>query len=302
MLITGANGFLGRNVARYFKSCGFYIVGIGYGKWKTEKYEEYGIGKWVENEVNLENLKRINDDYEYIVHCAGGSSVRYSILDPIRDFIMTVNSTIAVLEYMKQFQPSKKLIYPSSAAVYGLKRNEEIKESEKMCPISPYGLHKKITEEICEYYANMYNLNIAIIRFFSIYGEGLKKQLLWDACNKMISNKNVIEFNGTGNEIRDWLNIKDAIGLIHKVLKKNKKFNILNGGTGIRTKNREILSMISKHYGSLKKIEFNNYKREGDPRYYLASIERVLKLKWSPSISVEKGVAEYVQWFKNRSK
>src|SRR4030095_13057401 len=81
--------------------------------------------------------------------------------------------------------PAAILIYPSSAAVYGVVKQAPIGESSPIAPVSPYGLHKAMAEELCSTQSKHFGLRCAIVRFFSVYGPGSRKQLLWDLAQKI---------------------------------------------------------------------------------------------------------------------
>src|SRR3990167_1898942 len=100
------------------------------------------------------------------------------------------------------------LVYHSSATVYGLAKQLPISEDATLRPISPYGVYKSMAEQLCQVYDNYYQLSIAVVRLFSIYGAGLQMQLLLDGCNKLCMGQ--AEFFGTGEEIRDCLHVIDA--------------------------------------------------------------------------------------------
>lgn len=298
VLITGAFGFLGRNTAKYFKSKNYEVFGIGYGEWKIGERKKWGIDNWREGEVNFKNLSKYSEKFDLIIHCAGGSSVGYSMVKPLRDFQLTVNSSAAILEFMRLKCPKSRLIYPSSAAVYGEKPDKAIKENDLLNPISPYGFNKKIVEEICELYSKNFGLNISIIRFFSLYGAGLKKQLLWDTCERFRKEKSEVYFFGTGKETRDWLNVKDAVRLFFAVSKSNKKNETINGASGKRVEIEKVLGILKKNYGKDVKINFIKREKPGDPKYYRANISRAKSLGWFPKVDLEDGILEYVNFYK----
>lgn len=297
VLVTGACGFLGRHVAAHFKKHGYEVIGLGHGHWGVEGFEVHGIDQWIEADVTISSLTQVIKRLECIVHCAGGSSVGHSVVYPMAEFQKTVNSAICVLEYARIYQPGAKLIFPSSAAVYGEKRDEPIKESESLAPVSPYGFYKKITEELCESYFRNFGLSISVIRFFSIYGIGLKKQLLWDACTKLSAGTKEVTFFGTGRETRDWLHIDDAVALVYLMSQVSEKYTVVNGGSGERKTVLDILSQIKKFLGSPVEVVMNGNRKEGDPIHYWADIEELKKLGWQPQKHIEKGLEEYVNWF-----
>ncbi len=301
VLITGAHGFLGRYSSFTFKKNNWRVIGIGHGHWGFETPANYGIDKWIEADINFYTLAEINEKLDCVVHCAGGSSVGYSVQYPLQDFNKTVTTSINLLEYIRIHQPQAKFIYPSSAAVYGKKNNTAICETDTLSPISPYGFHKKVVEELCASYSINFSLSIRIIRFFSIYGPGLKKQLLWDACNRLSSAKGDLLFFGTGLETRDWVHVKDAANLIFKLASiAAPNIIILNGGTGKTRTTQQILNRLSTLFKNNTDIVFNNRSREGDPKHYQADISNTEKYNWNPKNNVEDGLKEYVQWFKRQ--
>lgn len=300
ILITGAKGFIGSNISKYFKKLNFKIYGIGHGIISKEEANYIGIDYWFSSEITLKSLHNINQKFDIIIHCAGSSSVDFSIQNPYLDFKKSVNTTLEVLEYIRIYNQNAKLIYPSSSAVYGEQPNYKISEFSKRNPCSPYGFHKKIIEDLCESYSKRYSLNIKIIRLFSVYGKGLKKQLLWDACNKF-SNQEEVIFWGKGNETRDFIHVDDVAKLFYFLLEQTELFMIVNGGNGIRYDIKEIVSKINELFGMNKQIIFNNISHEGNPVYYWADISTLDTFNWKSEITFEEGLKEYIAWYKNQN-
>jgi len=296
-LVTGAYGFLGRHIAKKLSSEGWQVIGIGHGSWEKEQWCQYGISQFYSSDVTYENLEKIHSHpFDLVIHCAGSGSVGASYENPPEDFRKNVVSTYDLLEFIRLHSPSSHLIIPSSAAVYGFTDKKEINEEYILNPVSPYGLHKKIIEEICSYYSSRYDIQVSIIRFFSIYGAGLQKQLLWDACNKMYNGEFI--FSGTGNEVRDFLHITDAVELLFLLSeKKSDGLSIINGGTGKGNSIKEILNYVHENLQANGEITFSNQAREGDPPYMIADTAKSLALGWSPKISIEDGISDYVNWF-----
>ncbi len=299
IIITGTYGFLGQNTALKFKENGYKVYGCGHGYWTEDEYKNWGIDEWLEGDISLELLQKFNIQPEVIVHCAGSGSVGLSLSEPASDFHKTVSSILAVLEFIRISSPKTKCVYPSSAAVYGEHIDAIISTHDPLNPASPYGVHKKIAEELCVSYYNHFGISVAMIRFFSIYGPGLKKQLLWDASNKLINQADGAEFWGTGNETRDWIYISDATELIYLNAISPHDLSIINGGAGEKNTIKETLSILSKELHKEKiSISFNNVVRAGDPRFYHADMSEALQCNWSPKINLEDGLKKYVDWFK----
>lgn len=302
ILITGGYGFLGRAAARRFKNQGCHVVGLGNGRWNRTGAQSCGFDEWLDAGVALSSLLALNNKFDIIVHCAGNGSVGYSIENPHQDFKKTVGSTAEVLEYMRLNNPAALLIYPSSAGVYGAKADSPIKETAALNPISPYGYHKKVVEELCESYSNAYGLRMVIIRFFSLYGPGLTKQLLWDASLKLSNSNGEAVFWGTGGETRDWLDVEDATSLLLAAAGSKKPFFIVNGGSGNRITIRETLEILRAQLGVSVDIRFNKRTKAGDPRFYHADIAKANSLGWVPKVSLREGIRQYAEWYKGRQR
>jgi UDP-glucose 4-epimerase len=302
VLVTGGQGFLGRAVARRFKSAGCHIVGIGRGRWAPEEALAAGFDVWLDAGVSVSSLMTFNDQFDTVIHCGGNGSVGYSVSNPLQDFYKTVQGTAELLEYLRLQESKALVIYPSSAGVYGSKDDHPIRESDSLNPISAYGYHKKMAEHLLELHSRAYGIRVAVIRFFSIYGPGLTKQLLWDASGKLMSCKNSeAVFWGTGEETRDWLDSRDAAELMFKVADSKESYIVLNGASGKRATVRETLQLLKSALGSSAQITFNGIEREGDPRFYHADISRALALGWTPNVHLTDGIQRYVDWIMDRS-
>ena len=298
ILVTGGAGFLGRAVAQKFQSIGYRVVGIGHSQWTSDEALNHGFDVWLEASVSLSNLKTLDEEYKVVVHCAGNSSVGYSITNPFQDFSLNVQGTAELLEYLRQTKSKALLICPSSAGVYGVCDDEPIKESDTLNPISPYGYHKKVIEDLLEMHSKVYGMQVAIIRFFSIYGPGLRKQLLWDASTKLSQADKEATFWGTGEETRDWIYIDDAVELIALLSKKTESFMIVNGATGDRITVRKVLEMLRDALALDVEIVFNGAVRSGDPRFYHADVSKLREMGMCSSVSLSDGIKHYIDWFK----
>lgn len=297
VLITGGFGFLGRAVAHEFKQQGLRVVGIGRGRWATEDALAAGFDMWLDAEVSMSSLMTLNERFDLVVHCAGNGSVGYSLSNPLQDFYKTVQGTADLLEYLRLSNPEALIVYPSSAGVYGAKHDAPIKVSDALTPMSPYGYHKKIAEELLESYSRTYGIRVAIIRFFSIYGPGLTKQLLWDASAKLLTERDAAAvFWGTGEETRDWINCVDAATLVRAAASSPDRFIVINGASGQRVTVRETLSLLRNALGVDVEIAFNGRVREGDPRFYHADIGGARALGWEPSVAPADGMSGYAKW------
>jgi UDP-glucose 4-epimerase len=300
-VITGAHGFLGRHVARFFSRKGHTVLGIGHGEWAPEEWKLWGLSEWYAADVSLQSMKQFADRPSVIVHCAGGGSVSFSIDDPIADFERTVITTAHVLEYVRTIAPTCRVVYPSSASVYGVVDKLPIQEDCHAAPISQYGVHKLMAEQMVASYARQFGTSAAIVRLFSVYGCGLRKQLLWDACRKFANGDNV--FMGTGEEVRDWLHVEDAAELLMAAAEHaSVECPTINGGSGEGITVREVLI----HLGRCLPFEeqtpiFSGAERMGDPSRFVAHIDGAKAWGWRATRVWKQGMQEYAAWWKRKS-
>ena len=237
---------------------------------------------------------------EGIFHFAGGSSVGSALANPHEDFKRTVGSTGDLLEWIRQHCPDAPLIAVSSAAVYGAGHDGLIPEDARLTPYSPYGTHKLMMEELCRSYAVNFGLSIVLPRLFSVYGPELKKQLLWDTCNKL-ATQGEAELGGSGEELRDWTHVSDVVAALVGLLSfADTTAPALNIATGRPVTVREVVAELARVWSPATppRIEFSGQSRAGDPYSLCANIGRLDALGMSCATSVSDGVAEYVQWFR----
>jgi UDP-glucose 4-epimerase len=298
VLITGANGFIGSRLAPYFASRSWRVAGVGYGSPVIRQKSCLCLDSWSYGAMSDRFLAgAVKNMPDVVVHCAGGSSVSASLKDPRADYRNSVLTTESLLRHLRQNGFKGRFVFISSAAVYGVSERRVLREDARLRPMSPYGRHKKEAEELCLHYAYGYGLDLAIIRFFSVYGEGLKKQLLWDALNK--GSQPRPEFFGTGSELRDWLHVDDAVRLIYKIATvRPLRYRVVNGASGKTVSVRSILSLIHRLGGLRAEPVFTRAKKRGDPQFYIADVNRVRSLGWAPRIGWRTGVQRYVRWYK----
>ena len=296
-LITGGLGFLGRSVARQLKSEGFQVHGIGHAPIDSPDPAALGFDHWLQAPVLKRHLETLSGTYELVVHCAGSGTVGYSLAHPDAAYRKTVESTVELLEWMRLRHDGMVLIYPSSAGVYGAKEDAPIHETAALNPIAPYGFHKRMAEEICECYARSFQLRVAVIRFFSIYGPGLTKQLLWDASRRLVSESEGVTFWGSGEETRDWIHVEDAARLISTLKGFAGTYDIYNGAVGDRVTIRQVLTSLSRFLGREQPLAFNGIVRVGDPMFYHADVNKTFNTGWRPAVTLEAGLQKYARWF-----
>jgi UDP-glucose 4-epimerase len=264
--------------------------------WEGSQSRQWGIAEWHSADIALDTLLACERP-DLIVHCAGSGSVSFSIEHPLEDHQRNVATTAAVLEFARTRAPAASVVLLSSAAVYGQSALVPTPETAPLEPVSPYGFNKRAAEDLCRLYATQFGLACAVVRLFSVYGSGLRKQVLWDACRKLSGNGSP-RFYGTGREKRDWLHVHDAATLIEVAGKRaDKTCPVVNGGTGEATTLRDLLDHVFRLLDGREAPVFTGEARPGDPGQYCADIRVAQSWGWRPTVGWRDGVKEYVDWF-----
>ena len=305
MWVTGANGFIGRHLVRELADAGHAVHGIGHGAIAEAERQRLGFGIWLNGEIDAANLNALamgSGLPSTIFHLAGGSSVGLSIAQPFEDFSRTVGSTARLLEWLRGSAPDCRLIVASSAAVYGAEYSGPIAEDAAPLPMSPYGQHKLMMEQLCRSYAVTFGVRSTVARLFSVYGPRLRKQLLWDICSRLQSGERTLVLGGTGAEMRDWTDVRDVVRLFAKIAEspQRESYQIINGGSGLGTRVADIAGMLVKHWGGDIAVQFSGLVRAGDPFSLIADDSRLQSESFVWKIPVTRGLADYVAWFKDQ--
>lgn len=300
--ITGAKGFIGRHLALHLSTSGDSIYGIGHGNWPDSEALTWGVQGWINGDIdaaNLDAMRQRSGPPSCIFHLAGGSSVGTSIANPLEDFSRTVSTTARLLEWIRTNSPTTRFVTASSAAVYGVGHTGLISENVDLHPFSPYGHHKLMMEQMCHNYSTSFGLNCSIVRLFSVYGAWLQKQLLWDICSRLAQGIDVLTLGGTGQEVRDWTEVRDVVRLLQQVSSLGQNgVLILNGGSGIATSVADIAKCVIAAWETSTEIKFNGSGRPGDPFSLVSDPYKLCSFGFDWEIGVTEGISDYVKWFR----
>jgi UDP-glucose 4-epimerase len=294
-LVTGAAGFIGRHICAHLESRGIPVVRVV----RPHRDQPTANPSQFTHEIELPSPK-LAEILAYhlpsvVLHCAGTSSVQESLKYPERDYRANVTVTESVLEALRRYSPKTRLVFLSSAAVYGNPTQLPIRETAAIRPVSPYGVHKAASELLCRYYARVHQVPSLILRIFSTYGPGLARQVLWDSLRSW-QNTGDIFLNGTGCETRDFVHVSDLVAAITLAVDRARfSGNALNVASGQSVTVAAVAGILLAKLGR-GTVQFAGTARPGDPKHWEADVTRLRRLGFKPNVELAQGLGNYVEW------
>jgi UDP-glucose 4-epimerase len=296
ILVTGGAGFIGFHLCKKLSDSTRHLT----------IYDNLSSGK-VENVKHLPNVHFVKGDIldlkklrsqekaDLIYHLAAQVVVPYSMENPIEDFETNARGTLNVLE--KARKDDSRVVFTSSAAVYGNTTKLPTPEDYGFNPDSCYGLSKVVGEQYCNMYSKQYGLDITILRFANVYGPKCHG-VIEDFLDKISRNPEKLEIIGSGLQSRDFVHVSDVVEALTLAATSEvavgETFNI---GFGKTTKIIDLAKMILKILGLSDKtvITTTNVPWQGDINTIWFDISKVKKdLKWHPKISLEDNLKELI--------
>jgi UDP-glucose 4-epimerase len=292
VLVIGSEGFIGKHLISAFKDK-FSVTGCDLVD-KSLDYDHIKVSKFALDWEPVFNQK----SFDICINVAGSANVSSSMTDPLADFKTNVSDVLGILEAIRKLSSSCKYLHFSSAAVYGNPIPLPVTENAMVDPLSPYGWHKLMSELICKEYYSIYGIQSAILRPFSVFGPGLKRQIFWDIYQKYLNNdKGQISLFGTGLESRDFIYIDDLIAAVTHIMTGSPfKANVYNIGNGIEVTIEEAATKFLQLFGTTYNLQFNGEMKSGDPKNWKADISNLSALGYIGKVSMEEGLKKYKKW------
>lgn len=320
IIVTGGAGFIGSHLCERLLKSGYRVINIDnfndfYDPYvkrsnvsETEKLcKDLNLcGNYIVLEGDIRDaafLDKAFTDYRprSVIHLAAYAGVRPSIQNPVLYNDVNINGTVNILECLKKYNV-KSFVFASSSSVYG--NNKKVPYSEEDFvdrPISPYAATKKAGELLCHTYHHLYDISIACLRFFTVYGPRQRPDLAIHKFTRLISQGEPVPFFGDGQTRRDYTYIEDIIDGIIKALEftqfNEKQFEIFNLGESNAISLNEMLSTIEIALGK-KAVLKRMPAQPGDVDITWADISKAKEiLGYNPHTVFKDGIDIFIKWY-----
>lgn len=308
ILITGGAGFIGSTLANHLGKENVVIVVDDLSMGKVENLEMDRNITFIEGDVAdsvlMEEIIRANQ-FDYIFHLAAVASVADSVARPVETHRVNFESVLMLLELIRKYQPNlKRIVFSSSAAVYGDEPTLPKKEESIIRPLTPYAIDKFAAEQYVLDYCHLYDVPGSAVRFFNVYGPNQNPNspysgvisILVDRYKKQLAGeKTSFTLYGDGSQSRDFVYIDDVIQALLLVANKEaalgEQFNV---GTGKATTLLTLIQTIDQILETELALEYQP-ERSGDIHDSLADISKIQSIGYLPNYDVLSGMKSYLK-------
>lgn len=297
ILVTGGAGFIGFHLCKKLSEANPNVtIYDNLSSGTLENVKDTPKAKFVKNDIlNLKNLYA-TEKADVIFHLAAQVVVPYSMENPLEDFETNARGTLNVLE--KARKEDARVVFASSAAVYGNPTKFPTPETYGFNPFSCYGLSKVVGEEYCQMYMTQYGLDITILRFANVYGSRCHG-VIHDFLDKLQKNPAKLEIIGTGLQSRDFVHVSDVVNaVILAATRENALGKTFNIGFGETTKIIDLAKMILEilNLSGKTAVTTTNVSWQGDIDTIWFDISKAHKeLQWQPQVRLEDSIKDIIR-------
>lgn len=315
-LVTGGAGFIGSHVCERLLREGhavwvfddlndFYSLAIK----RKNLAEVAAVGgdrfQFIEgdltNRASVEALFKATA-FDHVIHLAARAGVRPSLAEPALYQRVNVEGTVNILEAART-TGVRKLAIASSSSVYGVNAKVPFSEEDPIfSAISPYAASKLACEALGHVYHHLYGLDIAMLRFFTVYGPRQRPDLAIHKFASLISGGKPIPVYGDGSTERDYTFIDDIVDGIMAVTQRTLGFEILNLGESDTVRLDRLIQLIESALGTRAVIQ-RLPPQPGDVPRTFADITKARRvLGYAPRTKIEQGIPKFIDWFRQSSR
>ncbi|MHC5210079.1 MAG: GDP-mannose 4,6-dehydratase [Planctomycetota bacterium] len=310
VLVTGAAGFIGSHLSERLVARGDSVVGLDnfnefYDpaiKRRNVRALQAGDGfRLVEGDIrDSELVARLLREHkpDSIVHLAAMAGVRPSLQDPVLYHDVNCTGTAVMLEAARRADV-RRFVFGSSSSVYGGNEKVPFQEQDDVSgPVSPYAATKRANELTCSTFHHLYGMDIAALRFFTVYGPRQRPEMAIHKFVRLTEQGRPLPFYGNGRTERDYTYIDDILDGVLKAHDRSQGFRIYNLGESHTVSLGELVEAIGRATGKVPEVD-RQPDQPGDVPRTFADVSRARQeLGYDPHIGLEEGLRRFVAWYR----
>ncbi len=308
VLVTGGAGFIGSNVVcRIVRAGGKVIVLDDLFTGDRNNIDPEISYEFVEGSVeNYSLVHELMARVDYVAHLAARNII-ISTKNPFEDYKTNIGGTLNVLMAARETKP-KRIVYSSSASIYGNPKILPILEDETPLTFSPYSVSKLAGENYCYAFYETYFVPVTVVRYSNIYGPRQNPSNPYcGVISRFIQNAEEgksLQVHGDGHQTRDFTYVDDAVeGTLMALLSPRAEGMMFNMGTGTETSILTLVQLIAELIGGNVKIEHIDRRDIDNIRRRVLNIERIrTRIRWQPQITLREGLRRTIDWYRSIKK
>lgn len=233
-----------------------------------------------------------------VIHLAARAGVRPSLQDPGLYADVNIRGTISLLEACRKYEV-RRFVFASSSSVYGNNSKVPFSEDDPVNhPISPYAATKKGGELLCFTYHHLYGLDVACLRYFTVYGPRQRPEMAIHHFTRSILEGKKISLFGDGSSLRDYTYIDDAVDGTLKASSLEHGYQVYNLGESRTISLSQLIRAIEEVAGKKAVLE-HLPDQPGDVKHTFADVRKAReRLGYDPRTDIREGLARFVKWYK----
>jgi dTDP-glucose 4,6-dehydratase len=309
LFITGGAGFIGAHAVISALEKGFRVVNFDCltsvsNKDNLSSYENHTDYHFFYGDLrNPQDIEKAFQEFSphCVLHFAAETHVDVSISSPQKFIESNVLGTFHLLEASKKYG-IEKFVHISTDEVYGdLQKHEApFTENSLIKPSSPYSASKASSDLLVLSYIRTYGFPAVITRCSNNYGPFQDSSKFIPVIIKSLQEKKKIPLYGKGENIRDWIFVKDHVDAVFTVLEKGRIGEVYNVGANTEKTNTEIIETILPYFSASSEcIQYVPDRKGHDVRYALNTTKIETELNWKPKVSFEEGISQTIKWYES---
>ena len=300
--VTGAAGFIGSHLVDKLVGVGAHVVALDNLHSGVMTNLAQSIHRIRFHKVDVRDraaVCTVLDGSDIVFHLAGNALVPYSVENPAYDFESNVLGTYHVLELLRQ-ERIGRVVFSSSAAVYGVPMENPVSELYPLEPISPYGASKLAAERLGVGWARTYDVHFVVARIYNTYGPRQRKYVMYDLLNKLHRNPHHLEVLGDGTQMRDYSYVSDTVRALLLLGERGLAGEAYNVAGDNPTRISALIDLLLEVMGLEKvALTYTGESWRGDVPTMVADMTKLKSLGFEPQVSLPDGLASLLAWMDN---
>ena len=308
VVVTGCAGFIGSRVASLLVERGHTVQGIDnlsdaydvrMKNWRVDNLLDVNGVEWVNGDItDRSDVENLIGDFkpDAVINLAARAGVRQSIDDPWVYYETNVTGTLNLLEACKDAGVSRFLL-ASTSSVYGKNQMPFSEDAVIDSLLSPYATSKKAAEDLCRLYNYLFDFDVTVFRFFTVYGPSGRPDMSLFRFVRWIVEGDTLQLNGDGTQQRDFTHVDDVARGVVAAVDRSPGYETINLGSDSPVEINAVIDEIESLVGKTAKIEHHPFPAT-DVMATWANISKARELlDWEPQVSLKQGVASVVDWY-----